>query len=63
MDRTVFLCRVKWTGLCFCAWLSGLDCVFVQGRMDRTVFLCMVGWTGLCFCAWSGGQDCVFVQG
>ena len=39
MDRTVFLCRVEWIGLCFCAWLSGQDCDFVQGQVDRTVFV------------------------
>ena len=72
VDRTVFLCRVEWTGLCFCAGSSGQDCVFVQGQVDRTVVLCSffliglflrrVEWSGLCFCAWLSGQDCVSVH-
>ena len=72
VERTVFLCRVEWTGLCFCAGSSGQDCVFVQGRVDKTVFLCIVEWTGLFLCmveetglrvcAWLSGQDCVSVQ-
>ena len=38
VDRTVFLCRVEWTGLCFCAGSSGQDCGFVQFFFNRTVF-------------------------